>query len=120
MHRASQRHRFPRDRQPRGCLRSRPPHADIAARAAVKVAELIHIPCRPSAFDLSAKLTQLLRKPAFVVFIAGSPNAPRMYQKAGELVEGFRTPGCSIQIPDRVAFRPASDEGRAVMELDAD
>jgi chromosome partitioning protein len=62
----------------------------------------------------------LLRKPAFVVFIAGSPNAPRMCQKAGELVEGFRTPGCSIQIPDRVAFRPASDEGRTVMELEAD
>jgi chromosome partitioning protein len=43
------------------------------------------IPCRPSAFDLSAiqttaKLVQLLRKPAFVVF-TGNPNAPRVYAR---------------------------------------
>ena len=60
-----------------------PPHADSAARAAVEVADLVLIPCRPSAFDLSAiqttaKLVQLLRKPAYVVFTAGAPNAPRV------------------------------------------
>jgi chromosome partitioning protein len=100
-----------------------PPHADSAARAAVEVADLVLIPCRPSAFDLAAiqttvKLVQLLRKPAFVVFTAGSPNAPRMYQEAGELVEGFGTPACLIQIADRAAFRHASAEGRTVMEFD--
>lgn len=82
-------------------------------------------PCRPSAFDLSAiqtpaKLMQSLRKPAFVVFTTGSPNATRMYQEAGELVEGFGTPACSIQIPNRVASRPASEEGRTVMEFEPD
>jgi len=102
-----------------------PPHADSAARAAVEIADLVLIPCRPSAFDLSAiqttaKLVQLLRKPAFVVFTAGSPNAPRMYQEAGELVEGFGTPACPIQIPDRAAFRHASAEGRTVMEFEPD
>ena len=102
-----------------------PPHADSAARAAVEIADLVLIPCRPSAFDLSAiqttaKLVQLLRKPAFVVFTAGSPNAPRMYQEAGELVEGFGTPPCPIQIPDRAAFRHASAEGRTVMEFEPD
>ena len=100
-----------------------PPHADSAARAAVEVADLVLIPCRPSAFDLAAiqttvKLVQLLRKPAFVVFAAGSPNAPRMYQEAGELVEGFGTPACPIQIADRAAFRHASAEGRTVMEYE--
>ena len=100
-----------------------PPHADSAARAAVEVADLVLIPCRPSAFDLAAiqttaKLVQLLRKPAFVVFTAGSPNAPRMYQEAGELVEGFGTPACPIQIADRAAFRHASAEGRTVMEFE--
>jgi len=100
-----------------------PPHADSAARAAVEIADLVLIPCRPSAFDLSAiqttaKLVQLLRKPAFVVFTAGSPNAPRVYQEAGELVEGFGTPACPIQIPDRAAFRHASAEGRTVMEFE--
>ena len=102
-----------------------PPHADSAARAAVEVADLVLIPCRPSAFDLSAiqttaKLVQLLRKPAYVIFTAGSPNAPRMYQEAGELVESFGTPPCPIQIPDRAAYRHASGEGRTVMEYEPD
>lgn len=100
-----------------------PPHADSAARAAVEIADLVLIPCRPSAFDLSAiqttaKLVQLLRKPAFVVFTAGSPNAPRIYQEAGELVASYGTPACPIQVPDRAAFRHASAEGRTVMEFD--
>ncbi|WP_380784278.1 ParA family partition ATPase [Sphingomonas sp. R86520] len=100
-----------------------PPHADSAARAAVEIADLVLIPCRPSAFDLSAiqttaKLVQLLRKPAFVVFTAGSPNAPRMYQEASELVEGFGTTACPLFIPDRAAFRHASAEGRTVMEFE--
>ena len=100
-----------------------PPHADSAARAAVEAADLVLIPCRPSAFDLSAiqttaKLVQLLKKPAFVVFTAGSPNAPRMYGEAGELVEGYGTPACPIQIPDRAAFRHASAEGRTVTETE--
>ncbi|KQN89798.1 chromosome partitioning protein ParA [Sphingomonas sp. Leaf231] len=100
-----------------------PPHADSAARAAVEVADLVLIPCRPSAFDLaaiqtSAKLVQLLRKPAFVVFTAGSPNAPRVYAEAGELVEGYGTPACPVMLPDRAAFRHASAEGRTVMETE--
>jgi chromosome partitioning protein len=80
------------------------------------------IPCRPSAFDLSAiqttaKLVQLLRKPAFVVF-TGNPNAPRVYAEAGELVESYGTPPCPILIPDRAAYRHASAEGRTVMETE--
>ncbi len=98
-----------------------PPHADSAARAAAEVADLVLIPCRPSAFDLAAiqttaKLVQLLRKPAYVVFIAGPPNAPRIYQEAGELVEGFGTPPCPVLLPDRAAYRHAAAEGRTVME----
>lgn len=100
-----------------------PPHADSAARAAVEAADLVLIPCRPSAFDLSAiqttaKLVQLLRKPAFVVFTAGPPNAPRVYEEAGELVDSFGTPPCPYQMPDRAAYRHASAEGRTVMELE--
>jgi chromosome partitioning protein len=100
-----------------------PPHADSAARAAVEVADLVLIPCRPSAFDLSAiqttaKLVQLLKKPAFVVFTAGPPNAARIYQEAGDLVESFGTPACPIILPDRAAYRHASAEGRSVMEFE--
>lgn len=100
-----------------------PPHADSAARAAVELADLVLIPCRPSAFDLSAiqtsaKLVQLLRKPAFVVFTAGAPNAPRLYAEAGALVEGYGTPACPVILPDRAAYRHATGEGRTVMETD--
>lgn len=102
-----------------------PPHADSAARAAVEVADLVLVPCRPSAFDLAAiqttaKLVQLLKKPAFVVFTAGSPNAPRVYQEAGELVDGFGTPPCPLIVPDRAAYRHASAEGRTVLETEAE
>lgn len=56
-----------------------PPHADSAARAAVEVADPVLMPCHPSAFDLSAiqtsaKLVQLLRRAAFVVFTARPPT----------------------------------------------
>lgn len=100
-----------------------PPHADSAARAAVEIADLVLIPCRPSAFDLSAiqttaKLVQLLRKPAFVVFTAGAPNAPRVYAEAGELVAGYGTPACPVLLPDRAVYRHASAEGRSVMEVE--
>lgn len=100
-----------------------PPHADSAARAAVEAADLVLIPCRPSAFDLSAiqtsaKLVQLLRKPAFVVFTAGPPNAPRVYAEAGELVESYGVPPCPVLLPDRAAYRHASAEGRTVMEAE--
>lgn len=94
----------------------RPPHADSAARGAGEVSGLVLIPCRPSAFDLAAiqtgaKLVQLLRKPAFVVFTAGAPTAPRIYQEAGELVAGFGSRPCPMTLPDRAAYRHASAEG---------
>jgi chromosome partitioning protein len=100
-----------------------PPHADSAARAATEVADLVLIPCRPSAFDLAAiqttaKLVQLLKKPAFVVFTAGPPNALRVYAEAGELVAGYGTPACPVILPDRAAYRHASAEGRTVTEAE--
>jgi chromosome partitioning protein len=63
-----------------------PPHADSAASRAVEVADLVLIPCRPSAFDLAAikttvSLVRLFDKPAYVVFTAGPPHAPRMYEE---------------------------------------
>lgn len=100
-----------------------PPHADSAARAAVEIADLVLMPCRPSAFDLSAiqtsaKLVQLLRKPGFVVFTAGAPNAPRVYQEAGELVDSFGAPPCPVLLPDRAIYRHASAAGRTVLEAE--
>ncbi len=90
----------------------------------MEIADLVLIPCRPSAFDLaatqtSAKLVQLLRKPVFVVFTAGSPNTPRIYAEAGELVASYGIPSCPVLISGRAAYCHASAEGRMVMELEA-
>ena len=57
-----------------------PPHADSAARAAVEVADLVLIPCRPSAFDLSAiEITSKLLSCSASPPMSFSPPDPRMH-----------------------------------------
>jgi chromosome partitioning protein len=102
-----------------------PPHADSAASRAVEAADLVLIPCRPSAFDLAAikttiSLVRLFDKPAYVVFTAGPPNAPRMYEEAIELVRGFGIEACPQILPDRAIFRHASASGASVLEFEPD
>lgn len=96
-----------------------PPHAHSAARAAVEAADLVLIPCRPSTFDLaaiqtSANLAELLRKSTFVVFTAGPPNAPRVYEEAGEAVAGYVTPPSPVIL----AYRHATASGASVTETE--
>ncbi len=100
-----------------------PPHADLAASKAAECADLVLIPCRPSAFDLAAmrttlRLVELLSRPAFVVFTAGPPTAPHIYADARELVTGFGGQTCPIVLPDRAAYRHAVASGQTVFELD--
>jgi chromosome partitioning protein len=102
-----------------------PPYADSAASRAVEVADVVLIPCRPSAFDLAAikttiSLVRLLDKPAFVVFTAGPPHAPRMYEEATELVLGFGIDPCPHILPDRAIYRHASAAGASVIEFEPD
>lgn len=102
-----------------------PPHADAAASRAVECADIVLIPCRPSAFDLTAvrttiRLVELLHKPAFVVFTGGPPNAPNVYSDAGALIAGFGGSSCPIVLPDRAAYRHASALGQTVLEHDPD
>ena len=100
-----------------------PPHADSAASKAVEAADLVLIPCRPSAFDLAAikttaQLVQMLGKKAYVVFTAGPPNAPRMYEDASNLVRTFGIEACPHMLTDRAAYRHASAEGKTVLEAE--
>jgi chromosome partitioning protein len=100
-----------------------PPHADLAASKAAECADLVLIPCRPSAFDLAAmrttiRLVELLARPAFVVFTAGPPHAPHIYADARDLVAGFGGQPCPITLPDRAAYRHAAAGGQTVFELD--
>ena len=102
-----------------------PPHADTTASKAMEAADLVLIPCRPSAFDLAAirttaRLVQLLNKPAWVVFTAGPPHAERIHADAAELVAGFGVPACPHRIADRAVFRHATAAGKTVFELDPD
>jgi chromosome partitioning protein len=100
-----------------------PPHADSAASRAVEAADLVLIPCRPSAFDLAAikttiSLVRLFNKPAFVVFTSGPPHAARMYEEATELVRSFGIEPCPHILPDRAVYRHASAAGASVIEFE--
>ena len=100
-----------------------PPHADRAASRAVEAADLVLIPCRPSAFDLAAirttiSLVRLFDKPAFVVFTAGPPQAPRIYEEAADLVRSFGVEPCPRILPDRAVYRHASAAGASVIEFE--
>lgn len=102
-----------------------PPHADLAASKVVEAADLVLIPCRPSAFDLAAikttgQLVRLLGKPAALVFMAGPVRAPKIYADAAALVRSFGIEVCPQIIADRAPFRHASAAGQTVFEFEPD
>lgn len=100
-----------------------PPHADIMAREACRVADLLLIPCRPRAFDLdavrtTAELAKASAKPAFVIFMAGPPRAPVVYQEAGEVVAQFGIEVAPIMLPERAAFHHSVGGGKTAPEIE--
>ncbi len=103
-----------------------PPHADAMARQAARLADLILVPCRPKAFDLAAiettaDLVRSVRKPAFVVFMAGPPRAPLIYSEAREVIEGqFGLPLAPVTLPERAAFHRSTARGETAAEVFAD
>jgi chromosome partitioning protein len=99
-----------------------PPHADITATRAVEVADIVLIPCRPNAFDLAAVITtaslvRLLHKPAFIVFSAGPPNAPKIYADAAALMQQRGIALAPHRTPYRAVFRHATALGKTVFEI---
>ena len=100
-----------------------PPHADIMARTACRVADLILIPCRPRAFDLdairaTAELAQASGKPAFVVFTAGPVRAPLLYADASKVIQEIGLKIAPVMLPDRAAFHHSVGEGKTVTEFE--
>ena len=100
-----------------------PPHADIMAREACRAAELLLIPCRPRAFDLdavrtTAELTTASNKPAFLIFMAGPPRAPLIYQEAGQLVRQFGLKVAPVMLPERAAFHHSVGAGKTAPEIE--
>ncbi len=100
-----------------------PPLAQTEAREAARIADLILIPCRPSAFDLdairiTADLANDIRKPAFVVVNAGPPHGTSVYRDVAETVERFGLQMAPARLAERAAFRHAVREGQSVQELE--
>jgi MinD superfamily P-loop ATPase len=106
-----------------------PPHADSAASRAVEAADLVLIPCRPSAFDLAAikttvSLVRLFDKPAYVVFTAGPPHARACMKKPSNWcrASGSRLARTSfptvlfIATPAQRALRSSSSSLRARLQ----
>lgn len=100
-----------------------PPHAEAAAVAAARVADLILIPCRPSALDLHAvKLTidlaAQIKTPAFAVFSGGSPNAPRLHEEAETIIHSYGLKVAPQIIAERADFRAGMGAGMTAFEVD--
>jgi chromosome partitioning protein len=99
-----------------------PPHADGAATAAAALADLILIPCRPSALDLhaiqlTARLIESARKRAAVVFMGGPPHAPRLHEEAAQIVSGYGLEVCPVRIAERADYRNAVGAGKVAREI---
>lgn len=98
------------------------PNADTASLAAARAADIILIPCRPSAFDLNAigttiSLAAVAGKPAYVVLNA-VPSQGRLADEArGVLLNN------GVQVADPIlhhliAFSHAVNDGRTAQEFD--
>jgi len=100
-----------------------PPHADAAAREAVKAADLVLIPTRPRAFDLhaiqtTAELVGYAGKPAFVVFNAAPARGAQLFAEASAIVENLGLKVCPISFADRAAFHHSTAAGKVAGEAD--
>lgn len=101
-----------------------PPHADIMAREACKVADLVLMPCRPQAYDIhaittTAELVRATNKPAFVVFNSGPVKAPNTYREAGEIIEEQAgVPVAPFMVPQRAVFHHSSGGGLTALEIE--
>lgn len=102
-----------------------PPHADAAAREAIKAADLILIPTRTRAFDLhaleaTAELVGHTDKPAFVFLNAVPTRATNMIAEATRFAENLGLRVCPVRFGERAAFHRASAAGEVAMEVEAE
>lgn len=99
------------------------PHAESAALAAAKAADLILIPCRPGILDLraigtTADVAKLAGKPAFVVLNAMPPGATRLIADARAAVSVHGLDVAPVAIQQRAAFGHALTVGQTAQEYE--
>lgn len=98
------------------------PNADQTASLAARAADVVLIPCRPSAFDLEAIETTLMlakvaKKPAYVVLNAVPPRSGI----GKEAAEGLKGQGAQVaphQLTHRAAFAHGVIDGRTAQEFE--
>ena len=100
------------------------PAADAAARRSAELADLVLIPCRPSAFDLKAirttlDLVEATRTPAFVMLNA-APIRSRAVDEARDVVTGLEGKVAPVVICQRAAYGHSVIEGRTAQEFEPD
>lgn len=98
-----------------------PPHADAAAREAIKTADIVLIPTKPRAFDLAAldpiaDLVSFAKKPAYVVLNAVPARATVLAEEAREAARGMGLEICPVELGDRAAFHRSSAKGETASE----
>ncbi|MGB3470106.1 MAG: ParA family partition ATPase [Erythrobacter sp.] len=100
-----------------------PPHADAAAREAIKIADIVLVPTKPRAFDLAAlepvaELVSFAKKPAYVVLNAVPAGATVLAQEAREAARAMGLEICPVELGDRAAFHRSSGKGETASETE--
>lgn len=98
------------------------PHSETAALAAIRVADLILIPCRPAILDLRAigdtvDLVKLAKKTATVVLNAVPPRG-NFIQEALEAISIYDVQAAPVHLTQRAAFSNSLTLGLGVIEYE--
>ncbi len=98
------------------------PHAAPRAAIAAEKADLVLLPCRPTALDLAAaaasvEIVSAAGKPAAFILNACPARAPEVDETRGALAS-FGLPVAPVTIGERRAFSRAIATGRSVTEFE--
>lgn len=99
-----------------------PPHNSTAAANAVKVADMVLIPVRPSSFDLSAiqDTVDLIEqnKTPFAAIINAVPANSKVEEAAIEFLHEYGVEHVIGSLGQRMAFQHATADGKGVVEIE--
>jgi chromosome partitioning protein len=100
-----------------------PPHADDAAREAVRAADLVVIPTRPRSFDLQAlegiaEIVAFSKKPGFVLVNSVPPRGSQILAHAAGYAEALGLQVCPVHFGERGSFHHYSAAGAVAGEMD--
>lgn len=105
------------------CIIDTAPHAEAAAMAAARAADLVLIPCRAGILDLraigtTAEFVTLAGKKAFVVLNALPPRASQILNDAREAVAVHGIDVAPVTLQQRAAYGHALTAGQTAPEYE--